>query len=155
MKIASRILSLAVLLSVSAFYMACNKKNDPGISETDAQIQLLNGTWEASVVTYEGSAPALDHSDFAITISGTAGSSVLSYTVTGRPVGPNAWPAQGTLTFGSDVKEDLTRDDGIAISYNVQGSTLSLDFNFDKDQPYTQTREKSVSGDWHFEFTKQ
>jgi hypothetical protein len=155
MKKIARILSLIVLAGIATFYMGCKGGDDPEPSETDAQIEKLNGTWKVSAATFEGGAPDLDHSNMAITITGSTGSKQVSYTVAGRPAGPSSWPSSGTLEFGTNVKQDLIREDDINISYTVTDSKLTMDYTFNI-QPYTSTgRVESVSGQWHFEFSKQ
>jgi hypothetical protein len=150
MKIASRIFSLLLIAGVATLF-GCGGDDKKDKTEQEVQIEALNGTWQANTVTFNGGTPALDHSNFIITITGT---SQLSYSITGRPTGPSAWPSSGTFTFGPNVKEDLIREDEVAISYSVSGNNLVMDFTFD-DEAYTAGRVSSVSGQWHFEFTKQ
>src|SRR5688500_8783538 len=128
MKIVARILSLVVLVSLAALYTGCGPDNDPEKSETDVQIELLNGTWNANdgATMFNGGQPDLNHDNLVLTISGTAGNQSVSYTVSGRPAGPSAWPPNGTFAFGSsNVKTSLTRDDGVAITYTVTETQLT------------------------------
>jgi hypothetical protein len=142
------------LAGLALFYIACGGSDDPEKSETDVQIEKLNGSWKASSVTFEGGAPQLDHSNLVLAISGTTGNTQVSYTVSGRPAGPSAWPSSGTFAFGSNVKQNLTREDNVSFSYSVTDTKLTVDFNFNAT-PYTAGRAESVAGDWHFEFDKQ
>jgi hypothetical protein len=156
MKILGRILSLLVLVSLAAFYVACDNDNGSEDSETDQQIAKLNGTWDVESATFEGTTPDLDHTNMTITISGSKGDDQVSYVVSGRPTGPSAWPPSGTLAFGStNVKQSLTRDDGVVINYSVTDgnpATLTIDFNFNKT-PYN-AKASSVAGDWQFVLKK-
>jgi len=156
MKIAARILSLVVLAALTTFYVSCKPDDDPEKSETDQQIEKLNGTWAVSEATLNSGPPDLDHSGMTMAISGTAGNQSVSFSVNGRPAGPSAWPPNGTFAFGTaNVKTSLTRDDGVAVSYSVTDTQLIMDFEFQMT-PYTSSgKSKSVEGQWHFVFTKQ
>lgn len=111
-----------------------------------------------SSVTYQGAAPTLDHSKFTLTITGSHGNNTLQYSVTGRPTGPSAWPASGTFTFGTDVKQELIRNDSngdVPVHYNVTDTQLTMDFTFANENAYNAGRTANVGGDWTFTFTKQ
>jgi hypothetical protein len=152
MKIAARILSLAIIASAASLFMGCGGDDKKGKSEQDTQLELLNGTWNANSVTLDGSAPSANHDNFVLTINASAGNTTMTYSDTGRPsVSP--WPGTGTFTFGTNVKSDLVRDDAVDISYTVDGNSLVMTFTFNKD-PYAGGRISSVTGQWRFEFTK-
>lgn len=160
MKIAFRIASLLVLVVLSTYYMSCKKEDDPEPSETDQLIAKFTGTWgvESNAdVTFEDAAQDLNYENFAIAITGTEGSTSMNYQVSGRPVGPSPWNSSGTLAFGTPAASQLVREDGIVINYSfVDDNTLSLSFNFNKEQAYTSTgRSASVGGDWVFVLKKQ
>ena len=152
MKIAARILSVIALTSVATLYTACGPDDPKEKSDTDKQIELLNGSWSVSSATFQDVEPDLDHTGMDITITGSVGNTSVAYTVTGRPTGPSAWPASGNFTFGSNVKTELTRDDGVPVVYAVSGNQLTMEFTFDKT-PYN-ARTSSVAGKWTFVFTK-
>ena len=154
MKLA-RFLSLIVLASVVVFYVSCDGGGDPEKSEIDEQIEKLNGTWDATAVTLDGVAPtSQNYDDLQLVIQGAAGNEQVNYTVSGRPSGSNPWNSGGILEFGTaNVKTELTREDGIAVSYSVTETTLVVDFNF-SGTPYDVGRVANVSGNWHFEFVK-
>lgn len=152
MKLAARIFSLLILVGFATFYISCDDEKLKK-SDTDIQIEKLNGNWDATTVTLDGSAPSLDHANFALTITGSPGNTTITYTATGRPAGPSPWPPSGTLEFGTNVKQNLTREDGVAINYSVTETTLVVDFTF-SGTPYTAGRVENVTGSWHFEFTK-
>jgi hypothetical protein len=160
MKIASRILSVVVLVVMATFYVGCNKSTDPGPSDTDTQIEALNASWyiaNTGDVTLDGAAPTLDHKDMTLTITGTPGNQTVQYTVTKRPIGPSAWPAQGSLTFdATNPKTTLKREDNVVITYSVDGTKLKMDFTFAGDAyQSTSGRIQSVAGKWVFNFTKK
>jgi hypothetical protein len=153
MKIAARILSLLVLIGVSILYVGCGPDDPADKSDTDKQIELLNGTWVVSNATFEGTAPTLDQTGMKLTITGSIGNNSVNYAVADRPEGLSSWPSSGTFTFGTDVLTKLTRDDGVSITYSATATALTMDFIFDKT-PYN-ARTSSVSGHWVYEFTKQ
>lgn len=144
-----------VLTGLAAFVLSCDNGGGPKKSEIDQQIEKLNATWAASTVTLDGTAPVLDHSGFSLKIEGSPGNTQVNYTAQNRPAGPSPWNSSGILEFGeTNVKQSLTRDDGIAITYSVTETTLVIDFTF-SGTPYDAGRVANVSGNWHFEFTKQ
>jgi hypothetical protein len=157
MKSAARILSLVILAGLSSFYIACDEGGGKSKSETDQQIEKLNGTWDATTVTLDGVAPPIDQSDFQLTINGSAGNTVINF-VTVRPTGLSPWPPSGTLEFDeASPTTTLVRNDGggetVTISYSVSETTLSMDFLFSGD-PFPSGRTKNVNGTWHYEFAK-
>lgn len=152
MKFASRILSLAILVSLTLFYMSCKEDGPDKKPETEIQFEKLAGNWDVTTATLEGAPPALDHSNVVLKISGSA--TGINYVVENRPAGPSAWPAEGVFTFGPTVATQLVRDDDVIITYSVTENTLTLDFDFN-GTPYTAGRVENVSGQWHFEFQKQ
>jgi hypothetical protein len=159
MKLAARVLSLLILAGVAMFYVSCSKDDDPGKSETDTQIEKLNGTWKitgSEQVLLTGASPGVDYTGFTLTIAGTSGSNnnSVSFTATGRPE-LSPWPANGTLTFGTNVTETLVRSgDDVSIAYDVDDTTLQMEFFYD-GAGYPGSRIKNVEGTWTFTFTKQ
>lgn len=154
MKLAVRVLSLVVLAGAALFYVSCDNSDSPGKSDQDTQIEKLNGSWKITSnenATLDGGSTGEDYTGFTLTINGQAGNNVVSYTATGRPA-TSAWPDAGTLTFGTNVTQDLTRNDAVGITYSVTDTQLIMEFNYSGD-PYT--RAKNVQGAWRFTFTKQ
>jgi hypothetical protein len=159
MKLAARILSLIVLTAVACFYAGCDPGDDPEKSEMDQQIEKLNGTWNTTAYTLDGLVPAdLDYSNFDLVLTGSEGDESLEFSAVGRPSGkPSPWPESGTVEFGTNVKQNLIRLDPnevtVPISYSVTETTLIIDFTF-STTPYN-GRVQNVTGNWHFEFSKQ
>jgi len=159
MKFASRILSLLVLTALASLYIGCGPDNDPELSDKDKQIQLLNGTWNTTAFTLDGNTPTdLDYGDFQVILTGETGDEQMGFEVANRPPGkPSPWPASGTMAFGANVKQNLIRKDpnnvDVSIVYSVTETTLVMDFTF-STAPYN-ARVGNVTGNWHFEFTKQ
>jgi hypothetical protein len=152
MKHLARILSLLLLVSSVLFSTSCSKDDD-GEPETDTQINLLNGTWTATSVTYEGVEDG-DYDNFSITVNGTKGNEFVSYTTAGRPSKLGPWTSSGTLEFGEPAKTVLVRDDDTSITYAVTETTLHMEFDYTGDG-YFGGRTESIGGHWVFEFTKQ
>jgi len=156
MKIAARLLSLLILTSVITLYVGCSKDDPAPKSEKDTQIGLLNGTWNATAVSFQDMPITSGYENFQLVIEGTEGQNSLQYTVTGRPEA-SAWEANGTFAFDTDanVKEVLIRDPNsatsVTITYGVTETTLQMDFTYD-GEPISRT--KNVSGAWKFTFEK-
>lgn len=153
MKHLARILSLALVVMARLSYMGCGKDDDAK-SETDQQIDKLNGTWKASSVSFGGTDFTSDYSNFTITLSATAGAKSVGYATAGRPSGKlGPWQSTGLLQFGATPSTKLTRDDGTEVTYAATGTTLDMSFTY-TGEGYTGRTEK-ISGDWVFRFTKQ
>jgi hypothetical protein len=156
MKLVSRILTLLVLASATVFYSSCGGDDDNAKSETDQQLEKLNGTWviqAATDVTQDSDAPPFAFTNMQLVINASAGSTSFNWTTSGRPeLGP--WDAQGTFQFGDPVASVLKRNDNVTINYNVTDTELIMTFTFNNSAGYP-GRAKSVEGDWHFEFTKK
>jgi len=161
MKLVSRILSLLVLASATVFYSSCGGGDDNSKSETDQQLEKLNGTWVIAAGTdvtqdghpQDGTNSAFNYKGLTLTINGSAGSTTFNWTAAARPQ-LSPWDSQGTFQFGDPVASQLKRSDNVTITYNVTDTELIMSFTF-TGQGYAGSRSKSVEGDWHFEFTKQ
>jgi hypothetical protein len=156
MKLVSRILTLLVLATTVVFYSSCGGDDGDPKSETDQQLEKLNGTWIIQAdpdVTQDGGEPAFNFKDMQLTINASAGSTTFNWTASARPE-LSPWAAQGTFTFGSPVTSKLERDDEVMITYSVTDTELIMTFQDFTGAGYP-GRTKSVEGDWHFEFTKK
>src|SRR5688572_14050381 len=104
MKLITRFLSLTVLVAAALLYAGCDGGGEDPKSETDLQIEKLNGTWtvvEASVTLDDGE-PPFDFAGFKLVINGVAGNTSLPWQAQNRPEkGP--WDSQGAFVFGSPV----------------------------------------------------
>lgn len=162
MKLATRILSLLVMVSLATFYMSCD--NGGGDDQTEEQKQLikLNSSWTLASAS-EGGTPRTDFTDLVLTISGTyAQNGTYAYSFTGTRPNPSPWPVTGTWKFGTNVVSDLVRDPGTAneIPMNYSISDTQLTINFTVPEGHTgwaggSSRVKKVTGNWSFVFTKQ
>lgn len=156
MKIAARLLSLLMLTSVVTLYIGCSKDDPAPKSEKDTQIGLLNGTWNATAVSFQETPVTSGYENFQLVIDGTEGQNSLEYTVTGRPEA-SAWESDGTFSFDNDsnVKEVLIRDansaTSVTITYGVTETTLHMEFEY-TGEPISRT--KNVAGVWEFTFEK-
>lgn len=154
MKLAVRFCSLLVLASVALFYISCDNGDSPGKSDRDAQIEKLNGTWKITTndnVTLDGGATGEDYTNFTLTLNGQQGNNAIPYTASNVPE-TSVWSSAGTLTFGTNVLQDLTREDGVSITYSVNETTLVMQFNYAGDPL---GRVRNVEGDWRFTFARQ
>ncbi len=158
MKLLARISSLFALLAAMVLYTGCGD-DDPKKSETDVQLEKLNGTWviaNDADVTQDGGAPAFSYDGMSLTINATAGSTTFGYTTAGRPE-LSPWPPSGNFTFGPTVASDLIRqdlNDPIDINYSVTTTGLIMTFDY-AGTGFAGGRTSSVDGPWRFEFTKQ
>jgi len=156
MKLVSRILTLLVLAGTMVFYSSCGGGDGDSKSETDQQLEKLNGTWVIQAdadVTQGGKAPAYGYKNMELKITAPAGSTSIPWTTSGRPA-LSPWNDQGTFTFGDPVASKLKRNDNVTITYSVTDTELIMTFEGFTGAGY-QGRSKSVEGDWHFEFAKK
>ncbi|MBY0434841.1 MAG: hypothetical protein K2U26_12095 [Cyclobacteriaceae bacterium] len=107
---------------------SCKKSTSPGESIPDQQLKKISKTWKVTSVTLGGTQQT-NYTNFQLTASGTAGSTTFGYSTTGRPA-LSPWPASGTFTFGTDPATQLTRDDGLPVTYIVSETQLQLTFNY-------------------------
>lgn len=140
---------LFVALAVTLFtYSGCKPSSKPGESIPDQQLKKISKTWKVTSVTLDGTAQTT-YTNFQLTASGTAGSTTFGYSTTGRPP-LSPWPASGTFTFGTDPTTQLTRDDGLPITYSVSDTQFQLTFNYSGNG--IAGRVNNVKGTWVMTF---
>ncbi|HLT73521.1 MAG TPA: hypothetical protein VKZ68_00505 [Ohtaekwangia sp.] len=152
MKLLTRILSLAILVSGTLYFTACDDGEGEKKSEKEEQIDKLVGAWNVSAATYDGEDQMDDYGVMQIAIA-RASADALTFTVTGRPEKLTPWPASGTFTFGSPITSKLIRDDGVEITYAVSGNNLTFTMENYSGTGY-EGRTSTVAGDWVFTFDK-
>ena len=123
-----KFLVAAAFVGVLLLYSGCKPKSGPGQSIEDAQLVKLSKTWKCTAATLDGLAQT-GYTNFQLTITSTAGQKTFTYTTVGRPV-LSPWPSNGTFTFGTDVSTQVTRDDGLPITYAVTDAQLQITFNY-------------------------
>jgi len=161
MKLLARILSLFVLAALGLFYMGCDPDDGPKLSEKDKQIEKLNGSWLTTDYKLDGVTPAdLNYSEFVLQLTGETGDETMGFSVLKRPLEkPSPWPESGEIEFGTNVQQNLIRKDpqdvDVQMTYEVTETTLVVEFTFSTDPYVPDGRVRNVTGDWHFEFTKQ
>jgi len=142
-----------ILVTVVTLYTGCSKDDPAPKSDSDVQIGLLNGTWNATEVKLDN-VPQTGYDAFTLTIEGTEGQTSLDYVTSNRPEA-SAWGANGTLKFGDNVKQTLIRDENsptaVTITYGVTETTLQMEFTY-SGEPISRT--KNVTGVWEFTFEK-
>ena len=161
MKIASRILSLMILVMVTTFYVGCKKDDDDKKTEEEIQLDKLKGVWTV-VSANDGDDRTADFDDPAmvLTLEGNyAEGGTYNYSLTGERPDPSPWPASGTWKFGTNKSTQIVRDPGgvneIAMTYSVTDTDLIIEFNVpDGSAGWPGGRIGSVTGDWTFTFTK-
>lgn len=166
MKIASRILSLLILLVISTFYMSCKKDDDGKETEEKKQLDKLKGVWTLQTATSDGGDRNGDFTDtngalIKLTLDGNyAEGGVYNYSITGTRPDPSPWPASGTWKFGDTKSTELIRDPGgvneLPMTYQVTDTNLIISFTVpDGSEGWPGSgRIESVTGNWTFTFTK-
>lgn len=168
MKIALRVLSLSILVAVSAFYAGCGGDDEKKDTEEKKQLDKLLGTWtiqsaddgtDRTTDFYTNEDPAFP---LKLTLSGNyVEGGTYNYSFTGTRPDPSPWPSSGTWKFGTNKLSDMIRDPGssseIAMTYTVTDTNLEINFTVpDGSSGWTggTSRIKSVTGNWTFVFTK-
>jgi len=141
-------------------YVSTSSETSYGLSKSfattigieDLQLEKLSKTWSATSVKLDNVDQA-GYDNFALTISGTAGSSSFGYSVTGRPP-LSPWPSTGQWKYGVSPETQIIRDpstgDELDITYSVTNSQLQIIFTFTGDG--YQGRISNVKGQWIFIF---
>lgn len=156
MKSVARILSLLILVSATLFFAACDKGGGDEPSAKEKQIDLLAGTWQAQSVSFDGDDTYTDdYADFTLQITKSS-AEAMTYVTQGRPAGDlSPWNANGTFTFGGDIATQLIRSDEVAVTYSLDGNTLTLTLaNYSGEGYLVPGRTATVEGDWVFVMTK-
>lgn len=163
MKLATRILSLLVMVGLATFYMSCDRNGGEDKSEEEKQLIKLVSNWALQTATEDGQ-PRTDFTNLVLQISGSfAQNGTYNYSFTGTRPNPSPWPVNGTWKFDpSDVLSTIIRDPGtsseIEMGYTVTDTQLTISFNVPEGNAGWaggSSRVESVTGDWVFVFTKQ
>lgn len=159
MKIASRLLSLLVIVMITAFYTGCKKDDDDKKTEEETQLAKLNGVWNLESAS-DGDPRTDDFENLVLTLSGNyVEGGTYDYSFTGERPNPSPWPVSGKWKFGSPKTSQMVRDPGtpseIAMTYTVNDTNLEISFTVPEGSTGWQgSRVKSVTGNWTFVFTK-
>jgi len=155
MKILRVISFLAVAVALST-YMGCKSKGSDPEPIADVQFAKLAKTWKVSTVSRDGEDQTANYTGFQLVLGGTKGNPPSSYTTTARPT-LSPWKASGIWEFGSAVETQIVRDkgaaelpEGLAMTYTVTESTLTLTFQYNGDGYNAKTEQ--VQGPWIFTF---
>jgi hypothetical protein len=162
MKLATKILSLFVLVGLATFYVGCGP-DDPGKTEQEKQLEQLNSSWSLTSANDGSSDRTSGFPNLVLTLAGTyAKDGTYNYSFSGTRPNPSPWPVSGTWKFGTNVTSDLIRDPGttneIPMTYTVSGTSLTVNFTIASGStgwPGGTSRIGSVTGNWSFVFTKQ
>ncbi len=143
---------LGVVFGILLVSQGCKKKSGPGETVEDIQLKKLSKTWSATSVKLDN-VDQTGYDNFALTISGTAGSTTFGYSVTGRPT-LSPWLSSGDWKFGASPETQIIRDpntgDELDMTYSVTDTQLEINFNF-TGEGYG-GRVSNVGGQWVFTF---
>lgn len=166
MKIALRVLTLLILVAVSASYTGCRDDDDKTDTEEKKQLNKLLGSWtlqsadDGTVRTDEFVTDA--GQPLVLTLKGSyVEGGTYNYGLTGKRPDRSPWPAEGTWKFGTNKQTDMIRDPAtaseIAMTYTVTDTNLEISFTVPDGSDGWQggtSRISSVTGNWTFTFTK-
>ncbi|QSE99094.1 hypothetical protein [Fulvivirga lutea] len=167
MKKLSYLLSAAVL-SLLLFSVGCDSGGDDGAPAVDQVGNTFSGTWavdatQTGQVTFGSPSQDRtdDYSDFALTITYTAGSEGGTASIVGGPsgvrpfLGTDSWTFTPVPTDASTTQFTVTRaSDGLQITvtnFSATGMTLS----FSLADGGSTSRTEAVVGSWTFNLVKQ
>jgi hypothetical protein len=161
MKLATRILSLLVMIGLATFYMSCDSGGGDDKSQEEKQLIAMSGTWTLQSAN-DGTDRTANFPNLALTLSGTfVKNGTYNYSFTGTRPNPSPWPVSGIWKFGTNVLTDVIRDPAtsneIPVTYSVSGNTITIEFNVPDGSAgwnVGTSRAQSVTGDWTFVFTK-
>ena len=145
-----KILLLVALGMMVMSLIECKKDDAPEPSVQEVQLAKLSGTWNCVDATKDGVARDT-FGTFKFMITGTPGANSVGFTCSGRPA-LSPWPANGTLTFGTDPTMDLMRSDNLDMSYVVTDNALEITFLYVGDG--FPGRVRDIPGGWIFKFSK-
>jgi hypothetical protein len=162
MKLATRILSLLVMIGLATFYISCDSGGGDDKSQEEKQLIAMSGSWALQSAN-DGADRTAGFPNLVLTLSGPfSKNGTYNYEFKGTRPNPSPWPQKGTWKFGTNVLTQAIRDpetvNTIDVTYSVSGSTLTMSFNVpDGSTGWAggTSRVKSVTGDWTFVFTKQ
>ena len=161
MKRLSNLLAALVFASLVIF-MSCGGGGDepaPTVEELAAQ-DLLNKTWtvNASSITYDGSVPDGDWSEFTLSFSGgaTGGSYTTANVDSSDPGFSDVWPSSGSWEFivANDRVTGIRRtNDNVEMTGTISESSLTLTFTV--PDPNTARTTGLYDAPWAFTFSIQ
>lgn len=158
MKYLSSIYTILLITIAAAVATGCGGDDDDAPSKEQAQLALLTKTWTIKSATQDiDRTEDFKDPDFTITVSGTFDAAKpkgpYTYTVAGDMPVPSPWAkGNGVWSFGDDATNTLVRGDGVAITYTLDGNTLTLTFKCTTCND-TNGRPASAEGDWVFVLT--
>jgi hypothetical protein len=149
-----RILSLISITAVLLTYAGCKGKGSDPEPIADVQFDKLKKTWKINTVSFDGTDETANYPGFQLTLSGTKGTPPFDYSTSGRP-SLSPWKSTGKWEFGADAETQIIRDknlpdDILPMTYTVTESTLTIEFDFNRDGYSARTSQ--VKGPWIFTF---
>ncbi|HOO10860.1 MAG TPA: hypothetical protein PKW06_13040 [Cyclobacteriaceae bacterium] len=153
MKQTGKLIMMGVVFAALLASQGCKKKSGPGETVEDIQLAKLSKTWNATSVELDNVAQT-GYDNFALTISGTAGTSLFGYKADGRPTTLSPWLSSGQWKFGASPETQIIRDpdtaDELDLTYSVTDTQLQITFTFNGDG--YPGRVSNVKGQWVFTF---
>ncbi|MEQ8363632.1 MAG: hypothetical protein RH948_12235 [Cyclobacteriaceae bacterium] len=153
MKQIGKLMLLGVVFAVLLVSQGCKKSSGPGETVEDIQLGKLSKTWNATSVKLDN-VDQTGYDNFALTISGTAGSTTFGYSAAGRPTTLSPWLSSGQWKFGASPETQIIRDpdtgDELDMTYSVTDTQLQITFTFTGDG--YPGRVSNVKGQWVFTF---
>ena len=141
-----------LIVTISLSLPACSNDEEPS---TDNRLSSLAHTWKSTTVTLGGDEMS-GYENLELTFSGTAGSSVFGFGLTGRPE-TSPWPAHGVCSFSPNGESKIIRDPGsdheLQMTYVLNDNHLTIQFNYSGTG--FNGRTSSVEGNWTFEFIRK
>jgi hypothetical protein len=158
MKYIARLLSLAILVSTSSFYVGCDDDDGGDKPQEEVQLDKLKSTWTLQSAN-DGTDRTTDYPGMTVTISGTfSEGGTYNYTSSASDW-PSAspWKATDTWKFkaGSVTSTLVRQSDLQEMNYSLSNSdkTLTISFNY-QGEGFNNGRTHVVTGDWDFVFTR-
>lgn len=155
MKHLARLMSLLVLVSAGIFFANCDGGNDPGKTEEEKQLDKLAGNWTVTGMSFEGSTARQD--EFLGANLNISTNKEFTFT-NDTQIEASPWPDNSEWEFGANVLSDMTRFDPdseeVPLTYEVDGTTLTITIANYSGAGWAIGRTKSVDGDWEFTFLK-
>lgn len=142
-----------LLFIMLLIFSGCDK-DAPELSDRDALIEALTGTWvvdETSYIQINGQ----DITDLLLGFE-IAITSDLTYTTNSDELTLEEfpWPTSGSFEISDDLRQ-FTRNDGLVITLTLSDDELSLDMEFEADENTDSGRTEGVKGGWKCGLSKK
>lgn len=150
---------MIALVGVLLTYANCGGGGGNEKPLQEVQLEKLSKAWKLTNVTLDGvsrnSEYGVGGTAMGLTITGSPTATSYAYTTSNRP-SLSPWKASGTWAFGTDVANQIIRDqdnntDKLDMTYSVSETQLIINFTFNGNG-YPNSRGEVVKGAWVFTF---